>query len=105
MKYLNLDIIKRHCNIDSYFKEDDEYLMSLAETVEQMVDEHINNNLSAIVEDNNGQLPAPIRQAMLLLLGNLYQNREGVAFANSSEIPYSYSYLLFPYKNYANNQS
>lgn len=105
MKYLNLDILKKHLNIDSYFHDDDYYIISLGDVAEQMVDEHINNCLSDIVNDNNGELPSPLRHAMLLLIGNLYQNREGVAFASASEIPHSYEYLLFPYKDYKNNQS
>ena len=105
MKYLNLDIIKKHLNIDDYFKDDDDYLISLGETAEQMVDEHINNCLDDIVYDNNGVLPGPLRHAMLLLVGNLYKNREPDAFTTVTEIPHSYEYLLYPYKSYKNNQS
>lgn len=105
MQYLKLHEIKKHLNIDKYFKDDDDYIISLGEVAEQMVDEHINNCLRDIVSDNDGELPNPLRHAMLLLIGNLYQNREGVAFANASEIPFSYKYLLFPYKSYKHNQS
>ena len=105
MKYLNLDIIKKHLNIDEHFRDDDEYLIALGETAEQMVDEHVNNCLCDIVNYYDGYLPMPIKHAMLLLVGNLYQNREGVAFAKASEIPHSYEYLLYPYKDYKNNQS
>ena len=105
MNYLNINILKKHLNIDNCFHDDDEYISQLGDVAEQMVDEHINNNLSQIVEDNDGKLPMPLKHAMMLLVGNLYQNREGVAFANASEIPFSYKYLLFPYKNYSNNQS
>ena len=103
--YLQLNEIKKQVNIDKWFTEDDDYLMSLGEVAEQIVDEHINNNLANILEDNDGNLPAPIRQAMLLLVGNLYQNREGISFTQAYEIPLAYSYLLFPYKDYKNNQS
>ena len=105
MKYLNINTIKKHLNIDSYFHDDDEYIKQLGEVAEQMVDEHINNNLEMIIEDNKGNIPMPLKHAMLLLIGNLYQNREGVAFANATEIPHSYEYLLFPYKSYKKNQS
>lgn len=105
MRYLKLPEIKKHLNLDEWFVSDDEYLISLGDTSEQMVDEHINNCLSDIVNDNDGELPSPLRHAMLLLIGNLYQNREGVAFASASEIPFSYKYLLFPYRDYSHNQS
>lgn len=105
MKYLTIEILKKHLNIDDYFHDDDEYIRQLGDTAEQMVDEHINNNLEKVVEDNDGQIPGPLRHAMMLLVGNLYQNREGVAFATATQIPHSYEYLLFPYKSYKFNKS
>ena len=105
VKYLNINILKKHLNIDKYFHDDDEYISQLGDVAEQMVDEHINNNLDNIVKNNRGHLPMPIKHAMMLLVGNLYQNREGIAFANASQIPHSYEYLLFPYKDYKNNKS
>ena len=105
MRFLNVNILKKHLNIDSYFKDDDEYIAQLGDVAEQMVDQHLNDNIDNIVEDNGGKLPMPIKQAMLLLAGNLYQNREGIAFASASEIPHSYEYLLFPYKSYKKSES
>lgn len=105
MKYLSLKEIKKHLIIDDYFHDDDDYLISLGETAEQMVDEHINNCLSDIVNDNNGALPGPLRHAMLLLVGNLYKNREPDAFTTVTEIPHSYEYLLYPYRDYSQNKS
>lgn len=32
--YLTLDIIKKHLNVDEYFTEDDNYLISLAQVAE-----------------------------------------------------------------------
>lgn len=105
MKYLTVPLLKKHLNIDEYFKGDDELIAQLGEVAEQMVDQHLNDNIDAIVQDNNGKLPMPIKQAMMLLVGNLYQNREGIAFATASEIPHSYEYLLYPYKTYHQSQS
>ena len=100
--YLSLNEIKKHCNIDYYFNDDNDYLISIGDVAEQMVASHLDANLADIVSDNDGKLPDPIRHAMLLLVGNLYQNREGVAFASASEIPHSYEYLLSRYINYNN---
>ena len=101
MQYLKLHEIKKHLNIDKYFKDDDEYIISLGDTAEQMVDEHINNCLSDIVSDNDGELPNPLRHAMLLLIGNLYQNREIIG-SKVQELPFNYQYLIDLYKNYNN---
>ena len=102
--YLKLYQIKKHLNIDEDFTEDDEYLVDLANVVEFVVAKHIDDNLEELAKSNGGELPPPLLHAMLLLLGNYYANRESVAFAGSSEIPLSYSYLLDLYKNYSNKK-
>jgi uncharacterized phage protein (predicted DNA packaging) len=104
MQYLDLDTIKRHLNLDLDFHADDEYLTGLGDTAEQIVALHLDNDLESIVALNDDTLPAPIRHAMLLLIGNLYMNRENIAFGNCSKIPFSYEYLLAPYKEYINSK-
>lgn len=104
--YLTLDIIKKHLNIDDYFTDDDNYLIGLAQVAEQVVEKHIDSNLSEMA-DEEGHLPCPLLQAMLLFIGNMYQSREAISFANGKyntpvEMPLSYSYLLSLYKNYSN---
>jgi uncharacterized phage protein (predicted DNA packaging) len=97
--YLQLYQIKKHLNIDNSFQEDDEYLMDLAKVAEKAVQKHIDNNLSDM-EDEDGQLPMPLIQAMLLMIGTFYAKRESIAFAASTEVPLAYDYLLSLYKNY-----
>lgn len=101
MTYLTLEQIKQHLNIDSDYTGDDNYLTSLGEVVEMVVEKHIDNSLNALCE--GGVLPPPLQLAMLLLIGNYYNTREAVAFVSSSEIPLSYNYLLDLFKNYSNN--
>jgi len=101
MTYLNLDNIKKHLNIDSDFTDDDTYITSLGNVAEAMVAKDLNDDLSEIAD--NGDLPAPIVHACYLLIGNLYMNRESVAFAQSHEIPLSFRYLLSPYHNYSSS--
>ena len=42
----------------------------------------------------------PLMQAIMIQCGDLYNNRESVAFATSSEVPRTLTYLLQPYKKY-----
>jgi hypothetical protein len=42
--------------------------------------------------------PAGVKAAILLMLGNLYENRESVANAQSYERPQSATYLLTPHR-------
>lgn len=97
--YIQLYQVKKHLNIDEDFHDDDEYLMSLVEVAEKVVERHIDTNLKKL-EDGDGFIPSPLIQAMLLLIGNFYANRESVAFASTSEVPLSYNYLIDLYRNY-----
>ena len=103
MQYLNLDLIKKHLNIDDGFHDDDSYLEALGDIGEEVTEKHIDVSLKKLTADNNGKIPTPLKQAMLLLLGTYYSNRENVAFASSAEIPVTYSYLLSLYQNYGGN--
>lgn len=97
--YLNLSQIKKHLNIDTDFTDDDEYLMDLASVAENAVQTHIDINLSEL-EDEDGTIPMPIIQAMLLFVGTLYAKRESIVFGSATEVPLAYDYLLGLYRNY-----
>lgn len=96
--YITLEQAKKHLIIDENFKDDDLYIQTLISVAEDAVSKHLNTGLKDLEID--GILPPSIIQAMLLLIGNLYQNREPVAFGTVSEIPINYNYLLGLYKNY-----
>jgi uncharacterized phage protein (predicted DNA packaging) len=97
--YLSLDRIKNHLNIDSDFTQDDNYLLMLEDVAERTVEKHIDCSLTDLQADS-GELPTPLLQAMLLFIGDMYANRESVAFSSATEIPFSYEYLLSLYKDY-----
>lgn len=97
--YIFVDEIKKHLNIDQEFYADDEYLAQLEDVAEIVVARHIGRDLKTL-EDSDHQIPAPLRHAMLLLIGNFYANRESVSYASTSKVPNSYEYLLALYENY-----
>lgn len=100
--YVTLAQIKKHLNIDTSFHEDDEYLCDLEQAAELAVERHIDDKLENIIQASGGeQLPAPLVQSILILLGNLYANRESIAYTSLTEIPYNLTYLLDLYKNYS----
>lgn len=101
--YLDLEKIKKHLNINEDYTADDMYLTDLSEVAERVVETHIDNKLDIIASNNGGTLPAPILHAMLLFIGNMYANRESVAFVSANEIPLSYAYILDLYKCYYHN--
>ena len=99
--YIQLDLAKKHLNIEDDFIEDDEYILSLIEVAESAVRVHINEDFASIAEKNGGCLPPPILQAALLFIGNMYQNRDVLGNKNMA-LPYNYQYLIDLYKNYNN---
>lgn len=49
----------------------------------------------------SGVLPKPVYQAMLLMVGQLYENREPIINGTSTaKLPFTLEYLLAPYKNW-----
>ena len=94
MKYLDLNLIKKHLNMNADYTAEDDYLTMLGGAVEEVVEKHIDDDLNTLAKNNNDQLPLPLVQACLLLLGTYYSNRENAAFTGCNEIPTSCTYLL-----------
>ncbi len=99
-RYLTLASTKKHLIVDDSFTDDDTYITSLMNVAEAVVERDIDQPLVTL-EDGAGNLPAPITQAMLLVVGNLYANREPVAIgASAVNVPYTFEYLKGLYKNH-----
>lgn len=96
-----LDRIKSHLNIDKHFTDDDELLIFYAQVAEDAIEKHINCPLSRLM-GYDGYVPSSIQSAILLLVGNLYQNREPVSMGTINKIPYTFDYLVNLNKNYKN---
>lgn len=97
--YIPLELAKKHLNIESSYTEDDEYILMLIDAAEQAVRVHVNDDLDTLAENNGGCIPTPIIQAILLLLGSMYQNREIVG-TKTQALPFAYQYLIDLYRNY-----
>lgn len=99
--YLSLQQVKQHLIIDH--NDDDQYLADLITVAEDAVRRDLNIYSLKEIEDCTGMLPASVIQAMLLLIGTLYANRETVTYGNVPHIvPHSYEYLLDLARNYTN---
>lgn len=105
MNHLTLKLIKEHLNLDNDFTLDDEYLSMLGDVVESVVELHIDDSFAYLSNVNGGHLPAPLIQAMLLLLGTYYANREHIAFNSNYEVGNSYTFLIDLYRNYSASHS
>lgn len=105
MNHLTLKLIKEHLNLDNDFTLDDAYLSNLGDVVETVVERHIDDSFAYLANANGGKLPAPLIQAMLLLLGTYYANREHIAFNANYEVGNSYTFLIDLYRNYSASHS
>lgn len=99
--YISLEDIKKHLVIDH--DEDDRYLADLETVAEDAVRRDLNLYSLKEIEDCTGMLPPSVLQAMLLLIGTLYANRETVTYGNVPHVvPHAYDYLLALARNYIN---
>lgn len=97
---LNLNTIKKHLNIDEWFKDDDLYLISLSDVAKEVVQQDLNTSFCDL-KTTYGKVPDAVIHACLLFIGNCYANRESVSVAQLHEMPLSYRYLLDLYRKYS----
>lgn len=98
--YLSVNDVKRHLYIDHC--EDDKLIADLITVAEDAVRRDLNLYSLKDIEDCNGMLPASVLQAMLLLIGTLYANRESVSYGQAYPVPHSYEFLISLARNYVN---
>ena len=96
---VTLEQAKKHLNIDDEFNADDLYITDLIAVAENSILRHLNYKSYAEVAEE-GEIPSSVIHANLLLIGNLYLNREPVSYSSVVKIPYTYEYLLSLYMNY-----
>lgn len=96
--YVTIKQAKKHLQIDDDYKDDDEYLIMLIQVAEDSVEQSLCIPLANLLKD--GLLPKAVFHSILLMIGNLYSNREPVSFTSVVKVPYTLEYLLSLYKHY-----
>ena len=79
--YVKLEEAKKHLLLDDSFKDDDLYILGLIDVAEDAVARNLNLKLDELAVDGEFTPPAVIH-AILLLIGNLYANREPVSYSS-----------------------
>lgn len=98
MATVDLSLLKQHVRADD-FSDDDAYLERLAEAAEEYVVLSTYRTLDELLAMGDGEhLPAPLQQAVLLLVGHWYNQREAVASVQTAEVPYTMGALIKPYR-------
>lgn len=93
-------LFKSHVRADD-FTEDDAYLQHLLCTAEEAVVRATNRELIDLLDMGGGNLPLALQHASMLLAAHWYNQRESVANAMMSEVPYTYTALIRPYTRLA----
>ena len=99
MTCIPLELAKKHLNLDEDYTEDDEYILGLVAAAKGAVEKALNASLDRLAEENGGEVPMAIIQAILLMVGNFYQNRE-ITGSKVAALPYNFEYLVNLYKHY-----
>lgn len=97
MAYTTLAKLKAHLNIEASFTDDDTLLTDLIGVAEGAIKDYVCGGLEDYTEET---MPDVVKHAALLLSAHLYLNRSMVSFAQGYEIPYSFKFLLNPYRVY-----
>lgn len=97
--YISIDEAKEHLNIDQEFMADDLLIARYIQSAQEALERNIDRPLSDF-EDEYGNLPEGLLQAIRFMVANFYANRENVAFTNAVNLPYSYQYLVDLYRDY-----
>ena len=99
MAYITLEEAKRHLNIEADYTDDDSYITTLIDAAEGKVAEDILRPLKEL-EDEQGAIPAPLRQAILLQVGDFYASREDTVYGVIVHSTGAYRSIVGLYRRY-----
>lgn len=98
LRIVTIDEIKRNARIDGDAEND--LLYALGEAAEQTVLNLIERTQEDL-ENEFGEVPAPVRQAILMYTNHLYEHRGIVNPTALYNVPYSIDAMLKPYIRYS----
>jgi hypothetical protein len=93
---ITIEQLKRQLRIEPDYTDDDVLLQYLLDTAEISVENFLGAN--ALSGYTSNDIPTPVLQATIMLAGHWYLNPNMVAFGLGTEVPYSFQFLLNPYK-------
>lgn len=102
MAYISLECAKQHLNLEPDFVDDDELILQYIDAAELTVLLEVNASSFEELETEPGKLPAPLQQAILLLLGTFYGSRESIVYGVIMQQVPAYKHLIHLYRNFAN---
>lgn len=99
---MSLALFKKHVRADD-FADDDELMQHYVDAAEAHVIQATNRTDAELRELGKGEYPAQLKQAVLLLAGHWYNQRESVAGVQMHEVPDALQALIKPFRKLAEN--
>lgn len=97
MNVVSLSLFKKHVRADD-FADDDDYLMFILESAEEAVITATNRTRSELEQMGGGDVPLPIKHAVMMLGAHWYNQRESVSSVQMHSVPDSLQSLIKPYR-------
>ncbi|CAI0888714.1 Phage gp6-like head-tail connector protein [Serratia fonticola] len=105
---IDLGVVKEHCRLEPDFNADDATLNIYIGAAKKQVEMYTRRTLYATEaepgyadDEDHLLLSDDVKGAMLLLIGNLYENREASVIGQSvTTLPFAVTALLQPYRIY-----
>lgn len=91
------ELIRQYVRADDIDGADDALLLSCQEAAEAYVTDATERGAAELLEMGDGELPAPLRQAVLMLVAHWYNQREAVAGVQMQSVPYTIDALVKPF--------
>lgn len=95
--FVSVEEVRRFINLP--FNEDDLTLAELIESAESTVEKYMGQPLSVFIADNQELDPA-LKLCIKSLVATWYANREAIAYGQPHKLPYSFEFVLQPFKKY-----
>jgi hypothetical protein len=92
--------LKKQLNIESDYTDDDLILQQYLNVAEASVLSYLNLYTGSTTGVTGTYQPVEVKQGVLLLAAHLYTTRQIVAYGQPYKIPYTFEFLLNPYKEF-----
>lgn len=100
--YVTLELAKQHLHVEESYKDEDAYIESLIEVAEQKVAAELCITVEELANIGGGDnIPAPLRQAILLSIGLYFNNREEATYIQTKPLEQGVKHLVSLYRDYS----
>lgn len=104
MSVVDLELFKKHVRADDY-SADDELLQMILDSAEVEVIRATNRTTDELKEIGGGDLPLPIKQAILMAGAMKFAYPEGLIPSSMQQIPFGVEALIKQYRKLESNAS